>query len=122
MLSGTHPFAGVNYSDAVNARRNAIDLLPALLPREEFAFSDLLIPLIQRLIDPDPSKRFASAEDANLGEHGAADFERELVKGDFNCEYEIEIRSWIAQFEDVLPDEPDLATSTKTFARNPQKT
>jgi serine/threonine-protein kinase len=115
LLSGSHPFKGLSYADAVEARGNAIDLLPALLPPEEFAFSDLLIPMIQRLIDPDPKKRFASAEEANLGKHGAAEFEHELVKGDFNCEYEVEIRQWIEQFEDVLPEDADLETSTKTL-------
>ena len=121
LLSGTHPFSDLKYAQAVSAKQAVIESLPALLPPEEFAFSDLLIPLIQRLIDPDPAKRFASAEEANLGEFGAADFEHELVKGDFNCEYEIEIRRWIDQFEDVFPDDnqvlpgDDHMQSTRTI-------
>lgn len=115
MLSGRHPFTEQSYAAAIAAKQDAIASLPRMLPPEEFAFGELLIPLIQRLIDPDPKKRFASAEAANLGEFGAAEFEHILVKGDFKFEYGIEIRQWIEQFEDELPEDEVPADSTESL-------
>ena len=94
------------------------------MPPEEIAYNELLIKLIRRLVDPDPSKRFASAEAADLDEDGAADFLRQLVKGDLASEYQTDIRQWIDDIElsggvDISepsgpcpPDRPTLSLAT----------
>ena len=69
------------------------------MPPEEFAYSELLIKLIRRLVDPDPSQRFPSAEAADLAEDGAAEFLRQLVKGDLASEYHADVRQWIEDIE-----------------------
>ncbi len=69
------------------------------MPTEEIAYSELLIKLIRRLVDPDPAQRFQSAEAADLEEDGAADFLRQLVKGDLASEYHNDIRQWIDDIE-----------------------
>jgi eukaryotic-like serine/threonine-protein kinase len=55
--------------------------------------------LIGGLIAPDPALRFRSAEAADLVEQGAANFQRQLVKGDLASEYDTEIRLWLEELE-----------------------
>ena len=45
-------------------------------------------------------RRFASAEDADMMEEGAADFHNQLVKGDLASVYENEIRLWLEELEE----------------------
>jgi len=61
--------------------------------------NDLLMSFIRRLIAPDPSCRFRSADDADLDRDGAASFLRQLVKGNLASEYHNEIRLWMRDLE-----------------------
>ncbi len=106
MVSGSQPFAGMNYHDMVQAKRGLLHELPRLLPPEEFAYSEPLMILIRRLAHPEPSRRFPTAEAADLSDGGAASFHRELVKGDLAGEYENEIRLWIDEMQ-LTDDESD---------------
>ncbi len=111
LLCGAQPFAGLTrFGELLRAKHEILEQLPRLLPAEEFAYSELLIKLIRRHVDPDPSKRFESAEAADVGEDGAADFLRQLVKGDLAREYQTDIRVWIEDIElgggVDLPDGP----------------
>lgn len=108
LLSGSQRFAGMQYAELVDSKRSILEQLSTLLPAEEFAYSDMLIPLIRNLVHPDPARRFQSAEDADLADCGAANFERELVKGDLASEYQNDIRQWIDEVEaDLATDDPD---------------
>ncbi len=51
------------------------------------------------LIAPDPMRRFPSAEAADLVKEGAANFHRQLIKGDLASEYENEIRLWLEELD-----------------------
>ena len=51
----------------------------------------------QKLIAPDPAKRFHDAQAADLDRKGAADFHRQLVKGDPASEYEHDLRLWLEE-------------------------
>jgi len=99
MLSGSRPFSGMNFEQLVQSKQSIIDRLPALLPLEEFQFSEPLIRLLRGLVHPDPRHRFSTAEEAELSEDGAAGFLRELVKSDLSEEYGLELRRWIAELE-----------------------
>ncbi len=100
MLAGAQPFAGIeSIAELVKAKKQILQKLPRILPPEEIAYNELLINLIRRLVDPDPSKRFPSAEIADLSEVGAASFQRQLVKGDLATEYENELRLWIEEID-----------------------
>lgn len=100
MLTGAQPFAGKRrFAELLRAKREIFEHLPKLLPTEEIAYNELLIKLIRRLVDPDPAKRFATAEAADLDEGGAADFLRQLVKGDLASEYQTDVRQWIEDIE-----------------------
>ena len=67
-----------------------------LLP-PEVSCNELLLHLCRRLVAPDPARRFPDAQAADLGRKGAADFHRQLVKGDLASEYENDIRVWLEQ-------------------------
>lgn len=99
MLTGSRPFAGLRYGDLLEAKNTIGDRLPALLPIETFAVSEPLIQLLRKLIHPDPALRFASADEAELSEFGAASFLRELVLSERSQEYASELRQWIAEME-----------------------
>ena len=123
MLSGTHPFGGMDFPTMVHSKQTVADWLPSMLPPEEFALSEPLLRLIRGLVEPDPLDRFPSAEEAELAEGGAAEFQRELVKGDRSSEYEAEIRHWMDEVEtefDLGADAEEAITgkllpSTKTL-------
>src|SRR6202035_966875 len=92
MLAGRPPFEGLNtYRELIEAKaaldRHLADLLPP-----EVSCNELLLNLCQRLIAPDPARRFPSAQAADLDRKGASDFHRQLVKGDLASEYENDMR------------------------------
>ena len=87
MLVGKAPFAGLDsYEDLREAKNRLDEKLLAMLP-PEVSGSELLVHLCQRLIAPDPARRFPSAEAADLERKGAAAFHRQLVKSDLSSEY-----------------------------------
>ncbi|MBN1908277.1 MAG: serine/threonine protein kinase [Pirellulales bacterium] len=100
MLSGAPPFAGrTTYHDLLEAKRFLAQQLPRILP-EEVVCNQLLMAFLRGLVAPDPTRRFPSAEAADLVKEGAASFHRQLVKGDLASEYDNEIRLWLEALED----------------------
>jgi serine/threonine-protein kinase len=99
MLAGQCPFEGLTtYDELLAAKQRLHERLPELLPKE-VSGNELLLNLCQRLTSPDPARRFPSAEAADLDRKGAADFHRQLVKGDLASEYENDIRVWLESLE-----------------------
>ena len=98
VLSGAPPFSGRDPEALLSAKRGILDRLPEMLP-EDVLRNELLMNLVSGLVDPDPVKRFPSAEDADLVEQGAANFQRQLVRGDLASEYDNEIRVWLEEME-----------------------
>jgi len=50
-------------------------------------------------VTPDPMVRYGSAEDADTGPDGLAEFQRTLVIGDLASEYENELRVWLEELD-----------------------
>jgi serine/threonine-protein kinase len=99
MLSGQPPFAGLqSYRDLLEAKRTLVHRLPQLLPAD-VTCNELLMSFIRGMIAADPTKRFPSAEDADLVKEGAASFHRQLIVGGLASEYENEIRAWLEELE-----------------------
>ncbi|MHB1426676.1 MAG: serine/threonine protein kinase [Gemmataceae bacterium] len=100
MLSGWPAFEGLTtYRELIAAKADLDRRLPNMLP-PEVSCNDLLLHLCRRLVAADPSRRFPSAQAADLERKGAADFHRQLVKGDLSSEYENDIRVWLEQLGD----------------------
>ncbi len=111
MLAGTPPFAGrTTASELLEAKRFLAQRLYQILPGE-VTCNDLLMNFIRSMIAPDPTRRFPSAEAADLFKEGAASFHRQLVKGDLASEYHNEIRIWL---EELDPFDPHNSQPTKT--------
>ncbi|MDR3633221.1 MAG: serine/threonine-protein kinase [Isosphaeraceae bacterium] len=99
LLAGAPPFAGMQDRwELLEAKKTLPRRLPEVLP-EEVVCNDLLMSLIGGLIAPDPSRRFPSAEAADLVDQGAASFHRQLIKGNLASEYDNEIRVWLEELE-----------------------
>jgi serine/threonine protein kinase len=99
MLAGAPPFVGqTTFAELLEAKRLLVQRLHDRLPREVVC-NELLMTLIRSLVAPDPSLRFPSAEAADMVKEGAANFHRQLVKGDLASEYENEIRLWLEELD-----------------------
>jgi eukaryotic-like serine/threonine-protein kinase len=95
MLAGQGPFEGLNELDKLlDAKMQLEHWLPDFLP-DEVRDNELLLHLCRKLTAPDPAKRFQNAQAADLDRKGAADFHRQLVKGDLASEYETDLRNWL---------------------------
>ncbi|MDR0520353.1 MAG: protein kinase [Planctomycetaceae bacterium] len=94
MLSGRRLFSANSELNGIEGRLLLANQLHKILP-PTVATSEVLMRFCRSLIAPDPGRRFANAEAADLFTDGAADFQRTLVKGDLACESEPEIRNWL---------------------------
>ncbi|MGL4595724.1 MAG: NAD(P)-dependent oxidoreductase [Thermoguttaceae bacterium] len=99
MLSGRRLFGTNTELKGLDGRLLLANQLHRILP-ETVASSETLMKFCKSLVAPDPNKRFENAEAADLFKDGAAEFQRQLVKGDLSCEYETEIRNWLDDLED----------------------
>jgi serine/threonine-protein kinase len=95
MLAGQCPFDGIaDFAKLLDAKMQLEHWLPDFLP-DEVRDNELLLHLCRKLTAPDPAKRFQNAQAADLDRKGAADFHRQLVKGDLASEYETDLRNWL---------------------------
>ena len=79
-------------------KRTLPQWLHKILP-PEVRHSELLMTICRRLTAPDPMLRYATAEQADTGSEGLAEFQRTLVRGDLASEYENELRLWLEELE-----------------------
>jgi serine/threonine protein kinase len=99
ILSGRPLFTGLHtLGELLEAKWTLPQRLDSILP-SDVADSHLLSAICRRLIAPDPMLRYDSAEDANTGKNGLAEFQRTLVMGDLASEYENELRVWLEELE-----------------------
>lgn len=97
LLSGQPLFSNATkLNELIELKKTLEQRLPELLP-EEVVRNDLLLHFCRGLVASEPLDRFPTAEDAQLVDHGAAAFHRQLVKGDMASEYENDIRVWIEE-------------------------
>ncbi len=103
MLSGHALFHRKDSIDDLReAKRNLPRRIDSILPADVLRDRELT-ELCRNLINPDPARRVASAEEANL--EWAANVHRRLVKTGLDSDYENDIRVWM----EALPMEPPEA-------------
>lgn len=101
MLSGRQPFAGIkDYKRLLEMKRLLPQTLDQIMPAQ-VSCNPLLMNLCRLLTAPDPMRRFASAEAADMDKEGAASFLRQLIVGDLASEYGNEIRHWLSDLHDA---------------------
>jgi serine/threonine-protein kinase len=83
--------------------------LHEILP-EEVLRCDLLCTFIRGMVGADPTRRFPSAEAAELLKEGAAAFHRQLVIGNLASEYDNDIRLWLEELKELEAKEDDLSS------------
>jgi eukaryotic-like serine/threonine-protein kinase len=97
MLAGQCPFEGLHdYRTLLEAKSELDRRLKEMLPAE-VSCNELLLHLCQKLTASDPARRFPSAQAAEFDRKGAADFHRQLIKGDLASEYENDLRIWLEE-------------------------
>jgi hypothetical protein len=95
MLAGRSPFDGLDtYRKLIEAKTDLCGRLSEMLP-PEVSGNEVLLNLCRRLVAADPARRFPSALAADLDRKGAANFHRQLVKGNLASEYENDLRVWL---------------------------
>lgn len=99
ILAGRPLFAGINsLGELLDAKWTLPQRLYRILP-SEVADSELLMTICRKLTAPDPLLRYSSAEDANNGPDGLAEFQRTLVFGDLASEYDNDLRVWLKELD-----------------------
>jgi eukaryotic-like serine/threonine-protein kinase len=99
LLAGKPLFADSrDYQTLLDKKRTLPQWIHKILP-PEVRHSDLLMTICRRLTAPDPILRYATAEQADTGSEGLAEFQRTLVRGDLASEYENELRLWLEELE-----------------------
>jgi serine/threonine-protein kinase len=101
LLSGRPCFAETeSYRELMENKRMLPQRLHEILP-PEVSCNELLMSFCKGLIAPDPTRRFPSAEAAELLHEGAASFHRQLVLNNMASEYEHDIRIWIEDLKRI---------------------
>jgi serine/threonine-protein kinase len=99
LLAGRPLFAdSKDYATLLDRKRTLPQWLHKVLP-PEVRHSELLMTICRRLTNPDPMLRYATAEQADTGGEGLAEFQRTLVRGDLASEYENELRVWLEELD-----------------------
>jgi len=104
LLSGANPFAGLtSIGEFLQAKRELPKQLDRILP-EDVRRNTHLMGFLKRMIAPDPSRRFYSAEEAEHVEEGAAAFHRQLILSNMSTEYDNDIRVWLEELRRLETD------------------
>ncbi|MGL4942693.1 MAG: protein kinase domain-containing protein [Thermoguttaceae bacterium] len=117
MLSGRRLFDGADHTteDPIQDRYTLPQRLQTLLPKQ-VASSELLTQFCTRLISPDPNEQFENSEVADIGDGGAGELVRQLIKGDLACEPTSELRNLLDSLQDY---EHDLVPSSTQIPNIP---
>lgn len=101
LIAGRPIFSEIReLTQLIDAKRTLVERLPELLP-DEVTCNELLMTFLTKLVSPDPSERFESAEIAETHPSGAAAFHRQLIIGDLASEYDNDVRIWIEELVEL---------------------
>lgn len=70
--------------------------LGSILPSDVLA-NTRLVSIIRRFLDPDHKRRFASAREADIGEHGLRIIDKQLVQAGLDSEYSRDLSEYLAR-------------------------
>ena len=90
------PTINLTRKELLEQKISLIDRLPELLP-EDVRQNEVLIHFCQRLVHPDPSRRFQSAQDAVVdATDGLSVIQRSLVSMGLYSDFDYDLKSWIS--------------------------
>ena len=77
--------------------------LTGLLPRD-VAANDMLVALLRGLLEPDPERRVISAKEADTGDFGLAQVDKQLVQAGLGSEYARDLADYLSKLVDEKTD------------------
>jgi eukaryotic-like serine/threonine-protein kinase len=99
-------YSGMTEQDLHTYKLSLLDRLPAMLP-PHVRTNEHLVYLLQRFLDPNPERRFASAEEAESGREGLAVVHKQLAQLGKDTEYGRELSNYLAKL--VNPETGHIA-------------
>ena len=87
---------GVTEADLLNIKMHLPERLPSLLP-EYVRQNAQFVLLLQRFLEPDPRKRYTSAEEAEVGSQGLLLVHKQLVQLGKDTEYGRELENYLSK-------------------------
>jgi len=91
------PFEGLtDYRSLLAAKKDLDKRLKSLLP-DDVGCNEMLIHLCQKLIAPDPARRFPDAQAGRPRPQGRRRLHRQLVKGDWRASTSHDLRLWLEE-------------------------
>lgn len=106
---------GITENDLLNYKLGLCDRLPDLLP-EHVRRNEEFVQVMRRFLDPDPRKRFESAQEAESGKGGLILVHKQLALLGKDTEYGRELESYLDKLVD--PQTGQLAAESAAFDRN----
>lgn len=104
MLRGERLFDGktpLTENDLLSTKLKLVPRLFDMLP-DHVRHNTQFLHLLERLLDPDPAGRFASAEDAEIGPTGLAMLHKQLTLAGKDTEYGRELASYLSRIVNPL--------------------
>lgn len=86
--------------DLLAAKMALPSSLPGLLPRDVRKNRDL-VAILRRFLEPDPSRRFSSAREAEIGDKGLRPVDNRLVRAGLDSEYARDLADYLAKLVDI---------------------
>ena len=101
MLRGEKIASGddVNESDLLITKMNLLDSLSEILPPHVLA-NEALVSILGRFVEPDPVKRYSSAQEAEVGDEGLRVIDRQLVQAGLASEYGRDLAEYLSKLVD----------------------
>ena len=81
--------------------------LPSLLPAHVLANKDL-VAILRKFIEPDPTKRHASAKDAEVGDEGLRIIDKQLVRAGLDSEYARDLSDYLSKLINIRTQRVEL--------------
>ncbi len=106
--------------ELIQFKMNLAEQLHEILP-QDVVENKALFHIIRRMVDPDPTKRFSSAKEAETGNNGLSSVTKQLVKVGLDSEYDRDIADYLSKLIDtrtqrVEPPE-NIAKENSSIAR-----
>ncbi len=89
-----------------------LEKLPGLLP-EHVRQNEHLVYLFQRFLDPNPERRFGSAQEAGVGRDGLAVVHKQLAQLGKDTEYGRELSNYLAKLVNTRTDQVEVDRTTE---------
>mgnify|MGYP001766090975 CR=1 FL=1 len=102
--------------DLLNYKSRLPQMLPDLLP-EYVRQNAQFVVLLQRFLEPDPRRRYPSAEEAEVGSQGLLLVHKQLAQLGKDTEYGRELENYLAKIVSPLPGSAD---APEVFAQKPE--